>query len=92
MKEVTKTPIEIFGYDYCSKDKAFPLAVKQQYCRYSLQWNDTEAEWMMVFDNIRSTSIDGINTMLGGAAVDDYLSEEEFIENIMKKGVADNIL
>lgn len=76
----------------CSKLESFNASLPVDFCTFSLQWNDTEVEWMMVFDNIRSTSIDGINTMLGGAAVDDYLSEEEFIENIMKKGVADNIL
>jgi hypothetical protein len=30
--------------------------------------------------------------MLGGATVDEYLTEEEFILNIIKKGVTDEIL
>jgi hypothetical protein len=30
--------------------------------------------------------------MLGGATVEEYLTEEEFIHNIIKKGIADEIL
>jgi len=30
--------------------------------------------------------------MLGGTAVDEYLSEKEFIANIIRKGIADKIL
>jgi hypothetical protein len=44
------------------------------------------------FAGIESTDIEGINLMLGGATVEEYLTEEEFIQNIIKKGVADEIL
>lgn len=75
----------------CSKLETFNAKLPVDFCSFSLQWNDVSDEWNMLFSDIRSTSIEGINTMLGGAAVNEYLSEEESIENIMKKGLADNV-
>ena len=48
--------------------------------------------WKLLFDRIYSTDMEGINNMLGGTAVDEYLSEKEFIANIIRKGIADKIL
>lgn len=74
----------------CSKvtpsNPAFPI----DFCTFKLEWNQTK--WDLVFDTIRSTTIDGINTILGGASVIEYPTENEFIENIIKKGIADGIL
>jgi len=39
-----------------------------------------------------STDIEGINLMLGGAEVDTYLTEAEFIVNIIKKGIQNGVL
>lgn len=61
------------------------------FCTFKLTW-DNNKTWNLVFDKIYSTSIDGINLMLGGASVSEYLTEEEFIQNIIKKGIADGIL
>lgn len=61
------------------------------FCTFKLIWNDNKS-WKLAFNKIFSTSIDGINLMLGGASVNEYLTEEEFIANIIKKGIADGIL
>lgn len=60
------------------------------FCTFKLNWNGSE--WHLVFDKIRSTTIEGINTILGGAPVNEYPTENEFIESITKKGIADGIL
>ena len=74
----------------CSKvsqsNPDFPI----DFCTFKLEWNQTK--WNLVFNEIKSTTIDGINTILGGASVNEYPTENEFIENIVKKGIADGIL
>ena len=61
------------------------------FCSFKLLWDD-EKEWKLEFDNIKSTSVEGINLILGGAKVNEYPTEEEFKINIIKKGLADGIL
>lgn len=61
------------------------------FCTFKMVWDDNKS-WSLVFDTIFSTSIDGINLMLGGASVNEYLTEAEFVQNIIKKGIADGIL
>lgn len=39
-----------------------------------------------------STTIDGINLIIGGAKVSEYPTEKDFISNIVKKGISDGIL
>lgn len=70
-----------------SSNPAYPV----DFCSFKLKWNDKQ-DWTLVFDNIRSTTIDGINLILGGANVSEYPTEEEFIENIIKKGISDGVL
>jgi len=70
---------------FSSKSK-FPI----DFCTFSLKWNGLQ--WDLNFSNIYSTDIEGINLMLGGAEVDDYLTEEDFILNIIKKGIQDGVL
>ena len=60
------------------------------FCTFSLKWNTNQ--WDLVFSNSYSTDIDGINLMLGGADVDTYPTEQEFILNIIKKGIQDGVL
>jgi hypothetical protein len=62
------------------------------FCTFSLVWDGSQDSWKLRFAGIESTDIKGINLMLGGAAVEEYLTEEEFIQNIIKKGVADGSL
>lgn len=61
------------------------------FCTFKMVW-DGNKNWKLAFDKIYSTTIEGVNLMLGGAAVNEYPTEEEFIQNIIKKGVADGIL
>jgi hypothetical protein len=60
------------------------------FCTFALKWNVNR--WTVAFSNIFSTDIEGINLMLGGAEVDTYPTEAEFIANIIKKGIQDNVL
>lgn len=60
------------------------------FCTFSLRWNNNK--WELNFDKIFSTDLEGINLILGGAEVDTYLTEKEFILNIIKKGIHDGIL
>jgi hypothetical protein len=62
------------------------------FCTFSLVWDVTQNIWKLCFTGIESTDIEGVNLMLGGATVDEYLTEEEFILNIIRKGIADEIL
>lgn len=41
--------------------------------------------------SIYSTSLDGIQQMLGGSPEDEWLTQEDFIKNIWKKGLEDGI-
>ena len=49
-------------------------------------------KWKLAYDQIFSTTLDGINLMLGGAKVNEYPTVDDFIGNIIKKGVADGVL
>lgn len=61
------------------------------FCTFKLVWSGTHSAWKMHFDDIVSTDIEGINLILGGADVDLYPTEEDFILNIVKKGISDGI-
>lgn len=61
------------------------------FCTFKMIW-DNKKNWSLALDKIYSTSINGVNLMLGGASVNEYLTENEFIENIIKKGIADGVL
>jgi hypothetical protein len=61
------------------------------FCTFKLVWDVNQKTWKLKFDTIASTDIEGINLMLGGAKIEMYLTEEEFISNIIKKGIADKI-
>jgi hypothetical protein len=62
------------------------------FCTFSLVWDNNQDSWKLRFSSIESTDIEGINLMLGGATAEEYLTEEEFIQNIIRKGIADEIL
>ena len=68
-------------------NKDYPV----DFCAFSLSWVDGR-QWSLVFDKIRSTTVDGINRIIGGAKVSEYLTVQEFIGNIVKKGIADGVL
>ena len=70
-----------------NSDKTLPV----DFCTFAMVWDERKS-WNLKFAKIYSTSIEGINLMLGGASVNEYLTEEEFVQNIIKKGIADGIL
>lgn len=70
-----------------NSDSTLPV----DFCIFKLNWDEVQVSWKMEFDNIVSTDIEGINLILGGAGVDDYLTEQDFIKNIIKKGIHDGI-
>lgn len=75
----------------CSKLTEYNPDFPVDFCTFSLEWLN-EDKWSLVFDKIRSITIDGINLILGGANVSEYPTMDEFIVNIIKKGISDGIL
>jgi hypothetical protein len=56
---------------------------------FKLVWvND---RWVLKFNNIVCTNLEGINKILGGAHKDDYPTAEEFKKSILLKGKRDGI-
>lgn len=74
----------------CSKLEDYNPEYPVDFCSFNLRWNGEN--WTLAFDNIKSTTIDGVNRIIGGAKVDEYPTEEEFIKNIIKKGLTDGVL
>lgn len=75
----------------CSKLSSYNPDYPVDFCTFNLAWKEGK-EWTLVFNNIRSTTIEGINRIIGGANVSEYLTEKEFIVNIVRKGINDGIL
>lgn len=75
----------------CSKLTAYNSEYPVDFCTFTLSWNDDNC-WTLVFNKILSTTIEGINLIIGGANVNEYPTEEEFINNIIKKGISDGVL
>lgn len=74
----------------CSKLESYNKDYPVDFCSFKMDWNGTN--WQLGFDAIRSTTIDGVNRIIGGAKVEEYLTEDEFIRNIIKKGLSDGVL
>ena len=75
----------------CSKLTLYNHDSPIDFCSFNLSWKEGNG-WTLSFDKIRSTTIEGINLILGGANVNMYPSVDDFIGNIVKKGVSDGIL
>ena len=75
----------------CSKLTSYNSDYPVDFCTFNLSWKG-EKEWTLVFSQINSTTIDGINLILGGANVNEYPTVSEFIGNIVKKGISDGVL
>lgn len=73
----------------CSKLEESNPDYPVDFCSFNLCWKDSG--WKLEYDNIKSTTIDGISSILGGAKVNEYPTEEEFIKNIIKKGLSDGV-
>lgn len=61
------------------------------FCTFRLDWNSNNDEWDLVFNEKVSTDLDGINKILGGAGSDQYISVEDFKDNIIRKGTSDGV-
>lgn len=75
----------------CSKLTSYNPQYPVDFCSFKLVQNGA-LDWTLAFDNIKSTTIEGVNLIIGGANVSEYPTVEEFIENILKKGINDGIL
>lgn len=60
------------------------------FCSFNLDWVDGRG-WTLTHKQIKSTTIEGVNRIIGGAKVSEYPTPDEFICNIVKKGIADGI-
>ena len=69
-------------------DKSLPV----DFFSLKMKWLEDSKEWTLIFDDIKSTSVDGINRILGGAAVEEYLTETEFVSKIMEKAISDGAI
>ena len=74
----------------CSLLQKYNERLPVDFCVFSLKWRNPE--WHLQFKERKSTSIDGINLILGGAPADDFPTEEEFKNNIIQKGISDGVL
>lgn len=68
------------------RDDKLPI----DFCQFAMTWKDNR--WMLSFSSIVSTDLQGIDAMLGGAPKEDWLTEDDFKANILKKGIAEGIL
>ncbi len=59
---------------------------------FKLEWNDTDSRFQLKPDRWKSTDLDGINKILGGANKENYLAAADFIKNIEAKGKGDGSL
>lgn len=90
--------IQDVAWDYisattdCSKVTNSNPKSPVDFCTFMLKWESIDKRWTLRFDNIYSTSIEGISTIMGGAKVEEYLTEEEFKSKIQKKAIADGII
>lgn len=73
----------------CSKLENSNPALPVDFCSFSLNWDNNR--WRLDFVDIKSTTIEGVNLIIGGAKVDEYPTENEFKKNIMRKGLADGV-
>lgn len=59
---------------------------------YSLRWNEIGNKFDLYHDRWVSTDLDGVNKILAGANAEEYLSEDDFLENAIRKGKEDGVL
>ena len=75
----------------CSLLTSSNVSMPVDFCTFKMKWNG-DGRWDLVFETIYSTSVEGVNRMIGGAGEDLFLTEEEFKENILKKGLQDKLI
>lgn len=60
------------------------------FCTFRMKWQDDK--WVLDFNEIVSTNLEGINRILGGADSKFYPSMDDFKKNILRKGINDGVL
>ena len=73
----------------CSKVTTYNKDYPVDFCTFSMKWKGNN--WGLEHQNIYSTTIEGIETIIGGAPEDRFPTIEEFKEKIMKKGISDRL-
>lgn len=76
----------------CSQVAGFNRENPVDFCTFSLRFDNRVNSWKLEFDNIYSTTINGVSAIIGGAKVNEYPTENEFKEYILKKAIADKII
>lgn len=56
------------------------------------QWNEAENKFNLYHDRWVSTNLEGISKILAGANPNEYLTQEEFLNNAIRKGKEDGVL
>ena len=74
----------------CTLLTDFNISLPVDFCTFKLGWTGTK--WSLNFDNIYSTSLEGVNRIIGGPVQNEYLTVEEFKLNILRKGIQDGII
>lgn len=59
---------------------------------FRLVWSEEEARFKLVSGRWVSTDLDGINKILAGANPDQYLTQQDFLENAYRKGMEDGAI
>lgn len=59
------------------------------FCSFKMNW--VGDKWELKFSERLSTDVEGINKILGGAGMNEYLTIENFKDNILRKGISDGI-
>lgn len=59
------------------------------FCTFKMKWE--EVKWVLEFNEIVSTDLEGINRILGGSHRDNYPSIDDFKQSILKKGKTDGV-
>lgn len=76
----------------CSQVVGFNWDNPVDFCTFSLRYKNNNNLWKLEFNNIYSTTINGVSTIIGGAKVDEYPTENEFKDYILKKAIADKVI
>lgn len=74
----------------CSQLTPYNPNLPIDFCSFSLN-ERANGEFVLSPNSIFSTSLEGIKTILGGSPIEEWPTEEDFIENIWKKGLEDGI-
>lgn len=61
------------------------------FCTFKMDWNE-ENGWHLLFDEIYSTTIEGINKIISGAESKNYPSPDKFMDITLRKASSDHLV